>query len=390
MSRRASRSHEFRRTFTHHVAPILVWVAAVVCVVALFFYRSQRIEVVGLATAQTHSVSTVIPGRVTGLPVTLYQPVSKGQVVAVIDTLADNDAAKEQLEAQKVTLNAQIKHLNAQLVPTRESIETEAATLKNALANDYRNYALDVEKANLRILELRTQIATDQIALETLAANVITTQELIEADVVDASELKLAQLQHDTVVAQITENKNLKKEAELQRSSAQTRLNEFQQKQIEAPTVEPALNVIHMEIDVHHKQIDDITSQLASIQKRRNLTLTAPFDGHITHIQSTLTEVVDVNQPILTITEADPSMVVAYIDNYYAEDLQEDMSLQVVKLGTRIRMAECTIESIGSVVEQLPQQLWRDPTIPQWGRPFLVQVSNLDLVAGERVGLRRH
>jgi multidrug resistance efflux pump len=374
MSRRTSRNHEFKRTFTHHVVPIIVWVVAVVCVVALFFFRSQRIELVGLATAQTHSVSTVIPGRVTDLPVALYQPVSKGQIVAVIDTLADNDAAKEQLEAQKVTLNAQIKHLNAQLLPTRESIETEAATLQNTLANDYRNYALDVEKASLRILELKTQIATDEISLESLAANVRTTRELIEEDVIDASELQLAQFQHKTVLAQITENKTLKEEAELQLTNAQTRLDEFQKKQVQAPSVEPALNVIRMEIEVYHKQIADITSQLASIQKRQNLTLTAPFDGHITHIQSTLTEVVDVNQPILTITEANPSIVVAYIDNYYAEDLQEDMALQVVKLGTRIKVAECTIESIGSVVEQLPQQLWRDPTIPLWGRPFLVLV----------------
>ena len=201
MSRRTSRSHEFRRTFTHHVVPIIVWVAAVVCVVALFFFRSQRIEVVGLARAQTHSVSTVIPGRVTDLPVALYQPVTKGQVVAVIDTLADNDAAKEQLEAQKITLDAQIKHLNAQLLPTRESIESEAATLQNTLASDYRNYALDVERANLRILELKTQIATDEIALQTLAANVSTTRKLIEEDVIDASELQLVQLEHDTVLA---------------------------------------------------------------------------------------------------------------------------------------------------------------------------------------------
>ncbi|NQV31973.1 MAG: HlyD family secretion protein [Phycisphaeraceae bacterium] len=144
-----------------------------------------------------------------------------------------------------------------------------------------------------------------------------------------------------------------------------------------------------MEIEVYRKQIDDVTSQLSSIQKRQNLTLKAPFDGHITQIQSTLTEVVDVNQPILTITEANPTLVVAYIDNYYADELKENMDLQVVKLGARIKVAQCTIESIGSVVEQLPQQLWRDPTIPQWGRPFLVNVKNLDLVAGERVGLRR-
>jgi len=354
------------------------------------FFRSQRIEVVGLARAQTHTVSTVIPGRVTNLPVALYQQVSKGEVVAVIDTLADNDAAREQLEAQKATLNAQIKHLNAQLLPTRESIEAEAATLHATLASDYRNYALDVDKANLQVLELKTQIVTGEMALETLTAKVKTTSELVEQDVIDASELLLVQLEHEPLLAQITENKNLKEEAELQLGNAQARLDEFQKQQVQAPSVEPALNVIRMEIEVYNKQIDDITSQMASIQRRQNLTLTAPFDGHVTDIQSTLTEVVDVNQPILTITEANPSLVVAYIDNYYADELKTNMDIQVVKLGTHIQMAECTIDSIGAVVEQLPQQLWRDPTIPQWGRPFLVQVrGNLNLVAGERVGLRR-
>ncbi len=389
MSRRASRSHEFRRTFTHHMLPIIVWVAAIAGVVALFFFRSQRIEVIGLARAQTHSVSTVLPGRVVGLPIALYKPVAKGQIVAVVDTLADNDAAKEKLEAQKATLNAQIKHLNAQLLPTRENIEAEAATLQASLSNDYRNYALDVEKASLLTLELKTQIATDEIALETLVANIKTTRDLIEQDIIDGSELNIVQLEHNTMLAQVTENKNQLKEAELQFANAQARLDQFKKKQIQAPSVEPALNVIRMEIEVYHKQIDDITSQLASIKKRQNLTLTAPFDGFVTHIQSTLTEVVDVNQPILTITEANPTEVVAYIDNYYIEELQKEMEIQVIKLGSNIKMTECPIQSIGSVIEQLPQQLWRDPTIPQWGRPFLVHVENMNLVAGEKVGLRR-
>ncbi len=389
MSRRASRSHEFRRTFTHHMLPVIVWVAAIAGVVALFFFRSQRIEVIGLARAQTHTVSTVLPGRVVDLPIALFKPVAKGQVVAIIDTLADDDAAKDKLEGQKATLNAQIKHLNAQLVPTRESIEAEAATLEASMSNDYRNYALDVEKASLLTLELKTQIATDEITLETLVAKIKTTRDLIEQDVIDPSELEIAQLEHNTTLAQITENKNQLKEASLQLGNAQSRLNTFKNKQIQAPSVEPALNVIRMEIDVYHKQIDDITSQLASIQKRQNLTLTAPFDGFITHIQSTLTEVVDVNQPILTITKANPTQVVAYIDNYYIDELQKAMEIQVIKLGSNIKVTECPIESIGSVVEQLPQQLWRDPTIPQWGRPFLVHVENMNLVAGEKVGLRR-
>lgn len=389
MSRRTSRSHEFKRTFTHHMLPVIVWIAAVVCVIALFFFRSQRIEVVGLARAQTHTVATVIPGRVTQLPVALYQPVVKGQVLAVVDTLADDDEAQVQLEAQKATLEAEITRLNAELLTTRENIEVQAANLQTTLANDYRDYALDVENANLRILELKTQIATDEMNLETLATKVQADKELVEQDVIDASELSIVQLEYSTVLTRLTENKKLVQEAQTQYTNAQARLEAFQKKQIQAPSVEHALDVVHKEIQVYNKRMDEIASQLASINKRKSLTLIAPFDGYVTHIQSTLTSVVDVNQPILTITEANPTEVVAYIDNYYADELQESMAIEVIKLGPNIKMSKCAIQSIGAVVEQLPQQLWRDPTIPQWGRPFLVEVKGLDLVAGERVGLRR-
>jgi hypothetical protein len=45
---------------------------------------------------------------------------------------------------------------------------------------------------------------------------------------------------------------------------------------------------------------------------------------------------------------------------------------------------------IGPTVEQLPARLWQNANVPQWGRPFLVEVPNkMKLTVGEAVGIRR-
>jgi hypothetical protein len=37
----------------------------------------------------------------------------------------------------------------------------------------------------------------------------------------------------------------------------------------------------------------------------------------------------------------------------------------------------------------MPQRLWRNPNIPQWGRPVLIDIPpGLSLVPGEVVGIR--
>ena len=388
MGKRNARNHEFRRSLLHHVVPVMVWLATVASVIGLFAVRAQHIEVVGLARSRILTVSTLTPGRITSLPVELYQPVKKGQTVAVVNTLADNEDVSAQLEAQQETLRAQIDHLKAQLLPTQERLTAEAASVKTSLEADYRSFALDVETIQLRILELKTQIATDRLTLESLAAKIKTTRQLIDQDVIDASELEPIQLQHNALLAGITENETLLNEAKTQLAQAEKRRDEFKQTDVQTPSVENALEVIRKEIDVYNKRMNEINSQLEQIQQRQALQLKAPFDGYVTRIDGTLTEVADVNQPILMITESNPTQVVGYIENYNASEIHSGMMIQVVQLGETIKMSTCQVTAVGQVVEQLPRQLWRDPSLPQWGRPFLVDVQDLNLVAGEKVGLR--
>ena len=392
MARRNSMSHEFSSSLTRHIGPVVVWLVAVVCVVALFYQRSQRIEVLGLTRGRVYVVATAATGRLTSMAAGLFEPVRQGQVVAVVDTLPDNDYARALIQERQETIKAQMKHLAAQLLPTQERLSAQAVNQETNLAADVRRFALDVENAKLRILELRTRIETDRIAARAAAAEIETTRGLVDQDVIDASELLRVQLEHDGLTAMIRENERLLAQAQTNQAQATERFNQFSLADVQTPSVENALEVIRKEIDVYDKRFNELVAELSAIESRKAVKILAPFDGIISQVHGTVGGVVDVNQPILTITEDRPSEVVAYINEYLADEIEVGMEVQVVKMGVEVKMIQCEVSAIGPRVEQLPQQLWRSPTLPQWGRPFLIKTDSLDLLdlaTGEKVGVRR-
>ena len=392
MARRNSKSHEFSSSMTHHIGPVVVWLVAVICVVALFYQRSQRIEVLGLTRGRVYVVASAATGRLIHMAAGLFEAVQQGQVVAVVDTLPDNDYARTLIQERQETIKAQMTHLAAQLLPTQERLSAQAVNQETSLAADVRRFALDVENTKLWILELRTRIETDRIAARAAAAEIETTRGLVDQDVIDASELLRVQLEHDGLTAMIRENERLLAQAQTNQAQATERLNQFSLADVQTPSVENALEVIRKEIDVFDRRFNELMAELSAIESRKAVKILAPFDGIISQVHGTVGGVVDVNQPILTITEDRPSEVVAYINEYLADEIEVGMEVQVVKMGVEVKMIQCEVSAIGPRIEQLPQQLWRSPTLPQWGRPFLIKTDSLDLLdlaTGEKVGVRR-
>ena len=99
-----------------HILPVTVWICVVVCIAALFVRRTQRFEVLGIAQGQVRQVAASCTGRLTSIPVQLFDQVSLGDEVAVVDTILDNEQPQEQLQAQIDTIEAEIKHLASQFV----------------------------------------------------------------------------------------------------------------------------------------------------------------------------------------------------------------------------------------------------------------------------------
>ncbi len=394
MGTKTSTSYQFGRFGLHHLAPILVWLAVLVCVIGLFYQRSQRFEVLGLVQGRVHEVAAPCDGQLSIVCVDLFDEVTKGQTLAVL-----ND---ELIKARMAAVCAEIEHLMAQLIPTQEQILAEAANLETTHFTDQRRFSVDAENAKLRILEFRALIASDRITLEDLAVEIKILHELVEQDAIVPYELQRAQVQYDSLDKKIEENEHLLEQANFDLEQAQRRLNEFAQRQLQHPTVDSALEVIRKEAEVQEKLLEQLLVQ------RSSMIIKAPSNGTIIQIRANANnvasrrqgegilrragEVVLAGDPILTIAEHEPTQIIAYVREKQLNWIREGMAVELMELpqnGGKAQIGRSQILRMGPTMEQMPQQLWRNPNIPEWGRPFIIKAPpQMKLIIGERVGIR--
>jgi multidrug resistance efflux pump len=383
-----------------------VWLATVACVVGLFSRREQRFEVLGMARGQVRQIAATCTGRLTEVHVDLFQQVDAGQTVAVIDSVLDNERLVEaELKSQLDAAIAEIEHLTAQLVPTQDTLLADKADREINLAAEMRRFLVDADQARLQILSLKAQIASDRVLLTDLAAEVEITAALLKEDAVAPYEFQKAKAQHDSLASKVQENETMLAQAEKDLVLAKQRLDDFAQRQLVHPSVDGALEVIRKQIRVQEELVQGFVDQLDAMKASRVIELKAPFAGVVISIQGRANqailrragedvirqagEVVQAGESILAVAESRPSEIVAYVSESQLDLVREKTPVEIVKSRPREQRAQCEVTYIGPTLELMPEQLWRNPAVPQWGRPIVIRIpEGLELVAGELVGVR--
>jgi len=379
-----------------HVLPLLVWLIAVAGIVVLFHRQTQRFEVLGLAQGQVHQVAATCTGRLRSVPVQLFEKVTIGQTLAVVDTVLEN----ETLEAQLATIEAEIAHLMAQLTATQESMLAEAANLETDKVAAQRRYSVDVENARLRILELKAVLVSDQILLGDLNTEFKIAQKLLEQDVIEPYELEKAEVQYNALAEKIEVNEGLLEQALQDFIKAQERRDEFAQRQPQHPPVDSVLEVIHKATKVQEELMNELLARLKPLELKSPINgVVIPILGNANevalrrpgeNVSRRSGEVITAGDPIFAVAETEPCEVVAYINERQLGRVREGMVVELVKNSEPARIARSQISHVSPVVEQMPERLWLNPTIAQWGRPVLIKIPpGLELVPGEIVGVRR-
>jgi multidrug resistance efflux pump len=363
------------------VLPLLVWLVALGGVVMLFLRSSEQFEVVGLAQAQVYKISANCPGRLKSLNIQLFEKVVKDQNLADVDTILDN----ENIQAELAVVSAQIERLRAELTATQNQLAAQAANLENDKVAAQRRFSVDFENARLRILELKTTLETDRIALENLQVDekAFLARGQFEANDIAYYELQKIRGQHDVIAKRIQENERFLAQAEQNLAQAQLRRDEFAGRQPEHPSVDQALDVIRKAIKVQEQQVEQL------LAKSVPLVLKSPVDGVVSFVGAKPGEAVLAGTSILTVAEDQPQEIIAYANESRAGQIRPGTKVQLIKGTVPIQIASSEVFYIGPVVEQLPSRLWPNPNTPQWGRPFLVKVpAGMRLRVGELISIR--
>jgi len=301
---------------------------------------------------------------------------------------------------------AEIEHLAAQLVPTQDDLLAEKVDRQTNRLSDSRRFSVDVENARVQVLSLRSQIASDRIILEDLAMEAKIVRDLLEQDAVAPYELEKTQVQYNALAKKIEENEHLLEQGKSDLALNQQRWDEYARSHPFHPSVDDALEVIRKQIGVQERLMDGLLSQLEALKFREALELKAPIDGVVIPVQQRANEarlrrpgekilrrpgeVVAAGEPILAIAEVRPSEIIAYVSDKQLGQVEEKMLVELIKDREPPQIATSQITHVGPTMELMPERLWLNPNIPQWGRPVVIDIpEGLELVPGEMVGIRR-
>ena len=388
---------KFRRgNLRLHIAPIVIWIVALMCVVALFSRRSVRkFEIVGMARGQVCQISSTCSGRLIDVPVELFQQVSKGQTLALVDTVLENEA----LGAELGIVQAEIERLMAELLTIQDTYQAENVDRRLDYDTNKRRLAVDVENARLRILETKATVASDRILLGDLYIEFKTTEELLEQDIVTDYEMQRAKIQYESLLEKIKTNNLLLEQCQIDLKDSSQRYEEYAQQSPYYPSIDNAVDVVHKAIRVQEGLMNELFARLAPRE------LVSPIDGVIIPITGNKNEVglyrpgenilrrsgevITAGEPIFAVVEGVPSEIVAYISENQHIDVAKGMQVEIIKQKIPLQIAKSQITYISPVVEQIPERLWTDPRMPQWGRPVLIKIHpDLEVASGEILKIR--
>ncbi len=367
------------------VLPILVWLVAVGGVVGLYVYRSGSFHVVGIATSQTAELSVGQSGCLTSLPVRLYQEVRKGQPLAVVRLYPDaqQQYTQARFEAEKATATAELDYLKAEAAATEQRLALERS--RREMEQYYRDHqlALDVEKARLEILEIRTTLEPLRIHWRDLDLERRVLEDLVARKAVELYELQKIEAQADAMAEQIARLEDWLAQGQKDLESARRRLEGFRGAEPVAEEAETILQPLRKAISVQERRLAEL------FVPQYEVTLTAPFDGIVAAIFYSEGSPVVGDLPILTVTASSPDRIMAWVRQEAGAVLSPRQPVEIVKTSVPRQILRSEVSEVGPMIELMPERLWADPAVPQWGRPVLILVHpEMWLVPNEQVGVR--
>ena len=249
-----------------------------------------------------------------------------------------------------------------------------------------------MENARLEKLRLTALIETDKVTLEDLGWDVKINEELLEKKAVAPYVVEKAKAQYNALSKKIEENKRLLEQANTALEQALQRKNEYAKLQPYHISEDAALDVIRKAIVVQEKRMNELLAQIESLDKREELELKAPSDGIVSQVLREPSEVILAGEPIVTIAEPNVTEIIGYATENLMNQIHKGMVVELIKSTepTKIQIERSEVTYVGPVIEQIPAQLWPNPNVPQWGRPFQIKApAQMKLIVGEKVGIRR-
>ena len=351
---------------------VIVWLLACLVAGVLLTQRSSTGELRGLAVGPESSIRATSDGIVEDILVDLFQDVEAGQAVALLNA-AELDARLGQARANLESLQTQLRAAEIRLA----TVSAQGDREWNA---DWR------EETRLRVdvLELEVALAEDRVEAERLALQIKRQRGLHESGIVSAADLEDLELQHERLLQRIQENEKLLHETGNALSEATVARQDLISALPEAAAAD-ALEIESMRLAAQAQRFELQELELV----RHKMTLKAPISGQVRSIQATPGQSVLNGEPILQVAGHAADRVIVYFPELFEHPLKAEQKVIIAPRSVPALQAEARIERLSPNLEVLPTRLWRNATVPEYGRSALLgPTPGLRLAPGQIVTAR--
>ena len=361
--------------FKQRTLPVIVWSACALLCVVLLTNRARSFQYIGLAQAPQYEISVSATGTIDTLVVRLFQDVRAGEVIATLD--------ERQVLATIATTNATISKLQADLEAARTQMLSGPGSGLADVNADLRRFQIDEEDRRLAVLSLGVVIESDEVERNRAALDVERNRKLLAEGIVGQSFFEMVQASHDIVDVRLTTNKVLLAQTEQEFRVARERRSSYEADMAVIPPPEPLLAPLQEAVTIEATRLREIQVL------RENLVLRSPIDGRVSQIFGRRGQTVIPGEPVVIVSERMVSEIVAYLSETDGLRVEEQQPVRLVSRTRPGRVADSVVLRVSPGIEMLPQRLWRNPQVADYGRAVVIAPqAAMNLTPGETIEVR--
>ena len=360
----------------HLPITLLFWTGAGLGAWLLHESRPVTQEFLGLVRSPEVEVASAIDGRIETLPIALYQFVETGEVIATLDPA--------QIQAGIATARAEMTQLRSELGAERARLENLERTNGFDRNMELRRYLSDESEARINGLEIQGNIASNVVQEQRLRVRLTRLQGLAAEGLTPTGEVEELELRVERAVVELDEDRGLLSATLEELENARQRTSFYRESLPDSPLHAPILEPLDLALDVQEAAIDEL------LISARELVVRAPVDGHVASLSGHRGRVVAAGDALLTLIPSGVLEVEVFVPEAKLGALEIEDSVLLTSLLDPTISVESIVIRVAPDVRALPERLWVDPTIPEYGRVALVRgTPALGLAPGERVLVRR-
>ena len=394
--------------------PYIAWVAAAFWAVGTWSDRHSVLRFSGQVVADTWEVSGITTGVVKDIRVKLYEHVEEGQLLASLD----DSAFLAELEVSR----KELARLESQVMAVETELRSGVSEISGDWTSDLRRFQVDVQRLRIEILDLDLQekklqanlrgqqdtqessskraevlLAKEAIAetewqrLEVLSsqgsaadadANRARRQwlDVVNEKLIVEQELQLANGQIETLNSTLKSLVLSGVANQEQLSLAQQRLNEFVDTQPGSTSLtnDPRVQTVQDAVNVQTAKLESLAVQYRALQLR------AESAGVVTSILAQPGQSVLPGEPVALLTNSMSTQALGWLKQRINSQVMVDLEFTLLLASnTEIPV---TLDTVAPVFEQMPQVLWMNPSVPEYGQPVLFRLpAGTTLLPGEPV-----